>query len=123
MNELTLSQILEEAFEHARDLDAPLSVRLATFADAARVASPDFADAVDRLVTRLKLTGAGATAPAVGETMPPFMLSDDQGHLLSLEQLLAKGPCGAVLPPWPLVPLLPAQHECSRPGANGSRTF
>jgi peroxiredoxin len=92
MKDLTLSQILEEAFEHARDLDAPLSVRLATFADVTRVASPDFADVVDRLVARLKLTGAGATAPAVGETMPPFMLSDDQGHLVSLDELLAKGP-------------------------------
>jgi peroxiredoxin len=92
MKDLTLSQILEEAFEHARDLDAPLDVRLGTFADSVRVASPVFAEAVDRLVTRLKFTGAGATAPAVGDTMPPFMLPDDQGHLVSLDALLAKGP-------------------------------
>ncbi|MCI0598781.1 MAG: AhpC/TSA family protein [Beijerinckiaceae bacterium] len=92
MKELTLSQILEEAFETARDLDAPLSARLETFADSVRLASPAFAEAVDRLITRLNLSGSGASAPAVGDPMPPFMLPDDQGHLVSLQELLAKGP-------------------------------
>ena len=73
-------------------MDAPLSVRLESFANSVRIASPDFAEAVDRLVTRLNLNGSGATAPAVGDLMPPFMLPDDQGHLVSLEQLLTKGP-------------------------------
>jgi peroxiredoxin len=92
MKELTLSQILEEAFERARDMDAPLSVRLESFADSVRIASPAFAEVVDRLVARLNLNGSGAAAPAVGDPMPPFMLPDDQGHLVTLEQLLAKGP-------------------------------
>ncbi len=92
VKELTLSQILEEAFETARDLDAPLSARLETFADSVRLASPAFAEAVDRLITRLNLSGSGASAPAVGDPMPPFMLPDDQGHLVSLQELLAKGP-------------------------------
>jgi peroxiredoxin len=92
MKELTLSQILEEAFERARDLDEPLSVRLESFAESVRIASPAFAEAVDRLVTRLHLNGSGATAPAVGDPMPSFMLPDDQGHLVTLEELLAKGP-------------------------------
>jgi peroxiredoxin len=92
MEELTLSQILEEAFERARDMDAALSVRLESFADSVRIASPDFAEVVDRLVARLNLNGSGAAAPAVGDPMPPFMLPDDQGHLVTLEQLLAKGP-------------------------------
>ncbi len=92
MKELSLSQILEEAFETARDLDAPLAVRLETFADSVRLASPAFAEAVDRLITRLKLSGSGSTAPAVGEPMPPFMLPNDHGHLVSLDELLAKGP-------------------------------
>jgi peroxiredoxin len=92
MKELTLSQILEEAFERARDLDAPLSARLESFADSVRIASPAFAEAVDRLITRLNLSGSGTMAPAVGDPMPPFMLPDDQGHLVTLEQLLAKGP-------------------------------
>ncbi len=92
MKELTLSQILEEAFQAARDLDAPLAVRLETFADSVRLASPAFAEAVDRLITRLTLSGSGSTAPVVGEPMPPFMLPNDQGHLVSLEELLSKGP-------------------------------
>jgi peroxiredoxin len=92
MKELTLSQILEEAFERARDLDAPLGARLESFADSVRMASPTFAEAVDRLVTRLNLHGSGATAPAVGDPMPSFVLPDDQGHLVSLEELLVKGP-------------------------------
>jgi peroxiredoxin len=92
MKKLSLAQILEEAFERARDLDAPLSVRLESFGDSVRIASPAFAEAVDELITRLNLNGSGATAPAVGDPMPPFMLPDDQGHLVTLEQLLAKGP-------------------------------
>ena len=92
MKELTLSEILAEAFERSRDLDAPLSDRLETFAEAVRMASPQFAEAVDRLVTRLTLTGCGSAAPAVGERMPAFMLPDDHGHLVTLEQLLVKGP-------------------------------
>ncbi len=92
MKELTLSQILEEAFERARGLDAPLGARLESFADSVRIASPAFAEAVDRLIARLNLSGSGTTAPAVGDPMPPFMLPDDQGHLVTLEQLLAKGP-------------------------------
>jgi peroxiredoxin len=92
MKELTLSQILDEAFERSRDLDAPLSVRLESFADSVRIASSVFAEVVDRLVARLNLNGSGAAAPAVGDPMPPFMLPDDQGHLVTLEQLLAKGP-------------------------------
>ncbi|MCI0601221.1 MAG: AhpC/TSA family protein [Beijerinckiaceae bacterium] len=92
MKELTLSQILQEAFETARGLDAPLAVRLETFADSVRLASPAFADAVDRLITRLNLSGSGSAAPAVGEPMPRFLLPDDQGHLVSLDELIAKGP-------------------------------
>jgi hypothetical protein len=92
MKELTLSKILEEAFERARDLDALLGVRLESFADSVRMASPAFAEAVDRRVTRLTLSGSGATAPAVGDPMPSFMLPDDQGHLVRLEEMLAKGP-------------------------------
>ena len=39
MKELTLSQILDEAFERSRDLDAPLSVRLESIANSVRIAT------------------------------------------------------------------------------------
>ncbi len=36
--------------------------------------------------------GAGMTAPKVGEAMPPFVLPDDNGRLVSLQDLLQAGP-------------------------------
>jgi peroxiredoxin len=83
---------LDEAFEHARELDASLGEQLRAFADSARQRRPDFAAAVDRLVERLRRHGAGESAPQVGEPMPPFVLPDDSGHMVSLDQLLAHGP-------------------------------
>jgi len=83
---------LDQAFQRARDLDASLSEQLREFADAARMRSPDFAAAVDRLVERLRRYGAGETAPEIGDSMPPFALPDDAGHLATLDQLLQQGP-------------------------------
>ena len=83
---------LDEAFKHARELDVSLGEQLRAFADSARQRRPDFAAAVDRLVERLRRHGAGESAPQMGETMPPFVLPDDRGHLVSLDQLLARGP-------------------------------
>jgi peroxiredoxin len=53
---------------------------------------PDFADAIDRLVGRLKEGGAGAQAPQVGEAMPSFYLPDEHGRIVSLDELLTRGP-------------------------------
>ena len=92
MHELTLSEILTQAFVRSRDLDAPLAGRLEAFAESVRIASPEFADAVDRLIYRLQQCGTGASAPKVGEIMPPFVLPDESGHLVSLEELLERGP-------------------------------
>src|SRR6516225_6777095 len=81
-----------EAFQIARDSDAPINERLATYAATMRaMGSPAYA-IVDRLVERLKNAGARLNAPAVGEPMPPFLLSDDTAHLVALEDLLARGP-------------------------------
>jgi peroxiredoxin len=83
---------LDEAFKQARELDVSLSEQLRAFADSARQRRPDFAAAVDRLVERLRRQGAGESAPQVGEPMPPFVLPDDNGHMVSLDRLLARGP-------------------------------
>ena len=81
-----------EAFQIARDSDAPINERLATYAATVRaMGSPAYA-IVDRLVERLKNAGAGLNAPAVGEPMPPFLLPDDTAHLVALEDLLTSGP-------------------------------
>jgi peroxiredoxin len=83
---------LDRAFMRARELDASLGEQLRAFADAARQRQPHFAEAVDRLVERLRRYGAGVSAPRPGEPMPPFVLPDDTGHLVSLDQLLRNGP-------------------------------
>ncbi len=92
MQELSLNDILTEAFEKARDLEAPLAGRLQAFADSVRHASPPFAEAAERVINRLQQSGSGSTAPKVGDLMPNFVLPDDQGHLVSLDNLREKGP-------------------------------
>ena len=92
MTEKPFAELLNEAFNQCCQLDASLGERLDAFADKVRSLNPRFAEAVDRLVMRLKESGAGAGAPEPGEHMPSFLLPDDQGHLVSLEQLLQKGP-------------------------------
>jgi len=92
MTSKPLAEALEEAFRHCRDMDASLSERLDSLARAVRKLSPPFADAVDRLVSRLQKSGVGETAPQVGEPLPPFHLPDEAGRIVSLDALLSKGP-------------------------------
>jgi hypothetical protein len=92
MNSKPLSVLLEEAFVECRDMDASLADRLQAFADAVRRLGPDFQEAVDKLVTRLKEHDVGENAPKPGEKMPPFILPNENGHMVSLEKLLEKGP-------------------------------
>jgi peroxiredoxin len=73
-------------------LDLPLADRLQAFANEARRASPHFQAAIDALVSRLAESDTGAAAPKVGERMPGFLLPDEQGRLVRLEDFLNKGP-------------------------------
>jgi peroxiredoxin len=91
-----LAAALEAAFQQAREMDASLGERLACIARVVRSLSPPFAEAVDRLVERLNQVDAGSSAPQPGETMPPFLLPDERGHLVSLDALLSKGPTAIV---------------------------
>jgi peroxiredoxin len=92
MAQRALSAILEESFVRCRELEAPLADRLQAFANEVRRIGPHFAGTVDALVERLMEGGAGAGSPKVGEPMPPFLLPDDSGRLVGLEDLLAQGP-------------------------------
>lgn len=85
-------QSLEEAFLHCRDMDASLRQRLDTFSAAARLLRPGMQEAVDRMVERLMAFDAGAAAPQIGDTMPPFVLPNEKGELVSLDALLRVGP-------------------------------
>ena len=83
---------LAEAFEAICRMDAPLSERLIAYNERLKEMNVPFAEAYDVLVSRLADAGIGATAPAVGEPMPPFILPGPGGHLWSLGELLADGP-------------------------------
>lgn len=92
MMESKVSDQLEESFIHCRNLDAPLADRLQAFGDELRRLGPHFVAAIDAMVRRLAASNAGASAPRVGEPMPTFMLPDEQGRLVRLEDFLSDGP-------------------------------
>jgi peroxiredoxin len=92
MNSKPLSELLEEAFVQCRDMDASLAERLQAFADAVGELGPIFQSSVDDLVARLRAHDVGDNAPRPGEKMPDFVLPDERGQLVSLGQLLEKGP-------------------------------
>jgi peroxiredoxin len=85
-------ETLDDAFRRVRDLDVSLQEQLRIFAETVKRERPEFAAAVDRLVQRLRQYGAGETAPQIGESMPPFVLPDETGQMVSLEVLLNRGP-------------------------------
>ena len=92
MSTKSAAAALGEAFLKARDLDAPVNVRLAHYSKAVQQHLPPYADAVDRLVARLQQVGVAANAPAIGAAMPPFLLPDERGRLVSLDEVLSEGP-------------------------------
>src|SRR5947207_15759227 len=89
MPTMAAASTLDEALRQCRDMDASVNARLACYADAVRRLTPPFAAAVDRLIDRLQEADAGAAAPRAGAAMPPFLLPDDTGHLVSREKLVA----------------------------------
>lgn len=83
---------LEAKFCEVRDLNLPLGARLRAIADEVRAKSPEFADSVDTFVGRLEAAEAGSGAPKVGDSMPSFTMPNQDGRLVSLEELLVNGP-------------------------------
>jgi len=120
-----LRRALRRAFDRARDLDGSLEQRLAAYSDAIRDLHPDYARAVDQLVARLLVSGAGTSAPQPGDPMPPFALPDENGRLASLDQLTSAGPLAVMFHrghwcPWcriSLDVLADAQQEVTRNGS------
>ncbi len=88
----TFEELVEAATDDARRQDAPLNLRLQALAGKIRELRPAFADVIDRLIARLADKGVGMTAPGPGDPMPPFVLPDETGRLVSLSSLLEKGP-------------------------------
>lgn len=88
----SVSERLGAVFRHFRDLEAPLNKRLDGYTSASREIFPDYANAVDRLVQRLNESGGIGRAPRIGDDMPDFLLPDENGRLVSLSDLTARGP-------------------------------
>jgi peroxiredoxin len=87
-----VAERLRTAFADCLEMDGPLAERLSAYAAASREIFPAYGLAVDNLVERLEENGGGRTAPAPGQSMPPFMLPDETGRFVELEALLADGP-------------------------------
>jgi peroxiredoxin len=83
---------LRDVFLQCRDMDASLKERLDKYSRAVREIIPSYADAVEVLIRRLVSSGAGSSSPGVGDGMPPFILPDENGHLVNLERLTEQGP-------------------------------
>ncbi len=96
MTERPLSELLEKAFVECRDMDASLGDRLQAFADAVRGMGEDFQTSVDQLVARLREHEVGEHAPKPGDPMPNFILPDEDGRLISLDELSKDGPVAVV---------------------------
>ena len=83
---------LEEVYEGVRGRGVTLTERLLAIADVVRAEAPDFCAEVDSFVGRLESAQAGHSAPEVGDDMPMFTKPDQDGRLVSLEELLRDGP-------------------------------
>lgn len=81
-----------DAVQAAMVLNAPLNERLSVVWNAVRTFRPRAAEAVGKLIDRLKTGDVGASAPVVGDVMPAFLLPDEAGRLVSLPRLLRHGP-------------------------------
>jgi peroxiredoxin len=92
MSETQTRQELKQAFDRLNESNLSLTQQLDAAARSVKERRPEFAAAIDRMVGRLKENSAGADAPQVGDEMPPFYLPDENGRVVSLGDLIARGP-------------------------------
>jgi peroxiredoxin len=69
-----------------------LGERLEAIVRETRAGNPEGMAVVDRFVARLEAACAGSTAPGLGEALPPFMMPDHEGRLVSLDELTGERP-------------------------------
>jgi peroxiredoxin len=85
-------EVFRAALRAAKAMDASLLERLAHIVAAMRASPSSYSIAVEHWVARLQKVGAGSGVPGPGEAMPAFLLPDDEGRLVGLDELLQKGP-------------------------------
>ena len=91
-NETDLFETIGKAVEALRVSEAPLNHRLKHLADVVKNASPEFGQAVETLIARLRAVECGQGAPVAGDVLPDFMLPDSNGRFVQLKDVLARGP-------------------------------
>ena len=91
MNSSLLDKELEKCTERCRTMDAPLAARLNAFAEDMARLCPEFTATLERMLKRFYDSGAGDGSPQIGDVMPPFVLPDDEGRLIALDELLQYG--------------------------------
>ena len=88
----SLEEALQEAFQKADSLQAPLEERLKFYLGKSRELLPELEETYDQLVQCIAGNEADKYVPAVGETLPAFSMTDSEGNLVRLASLVAKGP-------------------------------
>jgi peroxiredoxin len=88
----SLEEALNEAFRKADALSAPLDERLDLYLGESRKLLPDLETTYDELVARIEANGADILVPAVGDRLPEFLMTDNEGRLVDLASLIEKGP-------------------------------
>lgn len=116
---MTPREAIEAAIRDAMALDAPLQARLDIIHDAVRRHSAPFDEANDRMVARLEAARTAESVPPVGAALPPFVLPDHDGHLVTLADLLGDGPVAVVFHRGPWCPYC-RTHALALSQANAS---
>ena len=80
------------AFDKARADHDSLAEQLADYHAALDKRAPDIGAAYQALIEKLQRVGTGSTAPKAGDSLPPFLMPDLEGRLVSSKDLLEKGP-------------------------------
>jgi len=79
-----------EAFALAAAQEGPLQKRLDAYSAHSRVLRPQINAAYDELIARV--SGLQKAGPSARTLLPEFQIPDQDGHLVSLEELLSNGP-------------------------------
>ena len=86
------SATLPEALAAILAQDIAMTNGLARYASELQRLSPEIARAYETLVARLRAVNTGQNAPDVGDHLPEFVLTDQEGRLRTLRDFTARGP-------------------------------
>ena len=89
---MSSDQTFDMDFAEVCAMEGPLHERLKALTDIIATHEPEFATAYQDLIGQLLRAATGEGAPGIGSNLPPFLLPDHTGQLVSLESLLGKSP-------------------------------